>query len=69
MKKVKPLGVFIICTKLISLLTFDKKNMHTTLKFLKSKNNLTLQKEIEIDIINNKNSKFYKITNSMMQIY
>ena len=36
---------------------------------IKSKNNLTLQKEIEIDIINNKNSKFYKITNSMMQRY
>ena len=28
--------------------------MHTTLKFLKSRNNLTLQKEIEIDMINNK---------------
>ena len=25
--------------------------MHTTLKFLKSKNNLTLQKEIGIDMI------------------
>ena len=43
--------------------------MHTTLKFLKSKNNLTLQKEIKIDIINNKSSKFYKITNSMLQKY
>ena len=43
--------------------------MHTTLKFLKSKNNLILQKEIKIDIINNKSSKFYKITNSMMQKY
>ena len=43
--------------------------MHTTLKFLKRGNNLTLQKEIEINKINNKSSKFYKITNSMMQRY
>ena len=44
----------------------SKKKKISTLKFLKSKNNLTLQKEIKIDIIN---FKIYKITNCMMQKY
>ena len=46
-----------------------KKEKTIHLQILKNRSKLTLHKRREIDIINNKSSKFYKIKNFIMQRY